>query len=51
VLAAFQDFVKSDRQRLEQKKKLIDSKVKSEKDKKLKELMKFGQDFKVRQCL
>lgn len=48
MLAAFHDFVKSDRQRLEQKKKLLDSKVKSEKDRKLRELMKFGQDFKVR---
>ena len=48
ALSAFHEFVKSDRQRLEQKKKQMEGKAKSEKDKRLKELVRFGQDFKVR---
>ena len=47
ALSAFHEFVKSDRQRLEQKKKQMEGKAKSEKDKRLKELVRFGQDFKV----
>lgn len=48
ALSAFHEFVKSDRQRLELKKKQLEGKAKTEKDKRLKELMRFGQDFKVR---
>jgi hypothetical protein len=48
VLSAFHEFVKNDRQRLEAKKIQVAQKAKNEKEKRLKELVKFGQDFKVR---
>ncbi|CDZ96613.1 Protein interacting with poly(A)-binding protein [Phaffia rhodozyma] len=51
ALSAFHDFVKSDRQRLEQKKKQLEGKAKTEKDKRLKELVKFGQDFKLKTAI